>query len=71
MSSLICIYTVCRRCFKTFQPTTKAVNFFVIGALRVNKCEFIVYGRDFHEMYAPLRCSNNVFTLYHIINIPS
>ena len=36
-SSLIWVNTVCQRGFKIFQHTTKANNFFVIGALKV-KC---------------------------------
>ena len=44
-----------------------------IGALRVDKCEFVfIYGHDFHEMHAHLRGSNNLLTMLNldqIINI--
>ena len=40
----------------------KAYTFFAICALSVNKCEISVYGQDFHEMHARLRCSNTLLT---------
>ena len=38
----------------------KHTTFFALCALSVNKCEFSVYGQDFHEMHARLRCSNTL-----------
>ena len=52
---------------ETFQQTTKTDNFFVIGALRVNKCEFSVqciYCQGFHEMHTGLRGLNSLLALY-------
>ena len=43
-SSLIWIDTVCQRGFKIFSADDKSKRLVVIGALRVNKCEFSVQG---------------------------
>ena len=41
-SSLIWIYTVCQRGFKTIFADDDSRRIVVIGALRVNECEFSV-----------------------------
>ena len=42
-SSLIWIYTVCQRHFENISTDDIRRQLAVIGALRVNKCEFSVY----------------------------
>ena len=51
---------------QTFQQTTKEYDFFVICALRVDKCEQCIYGRDFYGMRDCLRGSNNFLTVNQI-----
>ena len=69
---MIWIYTVSQEASKHFS-SRQIRRLFVIGALRVNKCDFqFMYGYEFHEMHARLRGSNKLLTLLtltQIINI--
>ena len=46
------------------------MTFVVIGTLSVNIYDFqLMYGHDSPEIHAHLRGSNNIITIYQIINI--
>ena len=51
-SSLIWVYTVCQRGFKNISADYESRRHVVVGALRVNKCEFSVYTVTIFMKYA-------------------
>ena len=65
-SSLIRIYTVCNRDLKNISADNESRRFFVIGTLRVNKCEFSLYMVKI--FIKNLRGSNKLLTLYQMMN---
>ena len=53
---------------KHFSKQQKQTIFVCFGALSVDKCEFqFIYCRDFHDMHARLRGSNNLLTVLTLI----